>query len=237
VARQVVTERGENIDLVSLTLRDETAACRVTFWRDQAAGAAKLRAGARIRIQGIRVRTGLNGEFELSSIPLSRLELLEENEKDRPAWEDIRHVIALEAGLTTWVKGVILDFLGDLRVSVLCEFCGSELKLAEGGLRCENCNLPRSGRTSLSTDLHLDDGTGVVLVKLLRADASKLSILDRQMIESQMLTNNVSEIHLTEEQRLNLNGKEVELHGTAKPSREGGKLEFMADKVVLASSP
>lgn len=236
VARQVVTERGENIDLVSLTLRDDTAACRVTFWRDQAAGAARLRPGARIRIQGIRVRTGLSGDFELSSIPLSRLELLEENEKDGPAWEDIRHVIALEAGSKTWVKGVVLDFLSDPKVSILCESCGSELKFTEGRLTCRNCNVPRSGRTSLSADLHLDDGTGVVVVRLNAADATKLSILDIQMIESKMVKDNVSETHLSEEQNLNLIGKEVELHGTAKLSAENGKMEFIADKVVLAAS-
>jgi ssDNA-binding replication factor A large subunit len=236
VARQVVTERGENIDLVSLTLRDDTAACRVTFWRDQAADALKLKPGARVRIQGIRVRTGLSGDFELSSIPLSRLEILEENEKDRPAWEDIRHVIALEPELRTWVKGVILDLLDDSKLSFLCESCGSELRFAEGQLRCESCNLARSGRLAFSAHLRLDDGTGVVVVKLMRADASKLSIFDRQVIESQMLKSNVPEFQLSEEQRLNLTGKEVELHGTAKPSPEHGRLEFIADKVMLAAS-
>ena len=236
VARQVVTERGENIDLVSFTLRDETAACRVTFWRDQAVGAAKLSPGVRIRIQGIRVRTGLSGDPELSSIPLSRLELLEEQEKDRPAWEDIRHVIALEPGLKTWVKGVILDFLGDLNVSFLCESCGAELKFAEGRMICGNCNLPRSGKIALSAELHLDDGTGVVVVRLVRADASKLAVFDRQTIESQMLEGNVQELRVSEEQKLNLTGKEVELHGTTTPSGEGGRVEFVAERVVLASS-
>jgi ssDNA-binding replication factor A large subunit len=236
VARQVVTERGENIDLVSLTLRDDTAACRVTFWRSQTAGAVKLRPGVRVRIHGMKVRTGLSGDFELSSIPLSRLEILEENEKDRPAWEDIRHVIALEPGLKTWVKGVILELLDDPKASFLCEACGSELRFAEGQLRCENCNLPRSGRLALSTQLRLDDGTGVVVVKLMRADASKLSIFDRQIMEGQMLKSNVPEFELGEEQRLNLTGKEVELHGTAKPSPEHGRLEFIADKVMPASS-
>lgn len=234
VARQVVTERGENIDLVSLTLRDETAASRVTFWRDQAANAAKLRPGARVRIEGIRVRTGLNGDFELSSIPLSRLQLLEEKEKDRPAWEDIRHVISLEPGLKTWVKGVILDIIGDPKVSLVCESCGSELKFAEGGRRCGNCNVPRSGRIALSANLNLDDGTGVVVVKLTRADASKLSVLSSKMVEDEMVKNSVLEVGLSEEQRSNLTGKEVELHGSAQPAAEGGRMGFVADKVVSA---
>ena len=236
IARQVVTERGESVDLVSLTLRDDTAASRVTFWRDQAAGALKLRSGVRVRIQGVRVRTGLNGEFELSSIPLSRFEILEEDEKDRPAWEDIRHVIALEPGLKTWVKGVILELLGDPKLGFLCESCGSELTIGAGQFRCEKCNQPRSGKLMFSTDMRLDDGTGVVVVKLKDTDASKMSIFDRRIVESQILKNNVSEFQLTKDQSLNLTGKEVELHGTVIPSPENGRLEFVADKIILASA-
>jgi replication factor A1 len=235
VARQVVTERGENIDLVSFTLRDDTAGCRVTFWRDQAAGALRLRPGIRVKIQGIRMRTGLSGDAELSSIPLTRLEILGESERDRPAWEDIRHVIALEPGLTTWIKGVVLEFREDPKVSFLCESCGSELKASEGQLRCGSCNLPRSGRLVLSTSLRLDDGTGVLDVKLVRAYADKLTVLERKTIEGQMLKGGVSELQLGDEQRLNLTGKEIELHGTAKSSPAHGRLEFIADKVVLAS--
>jgi replication factor A1 len=235
VPRQVVTERGESIDLASFTLRDSTGACRVTLWREQAANALKLRAGLSVRIQGARVRTGLSGEFELSTIPLSRLEILDAV-KERPAWEDIRHVIALEPGLSTWVKGVILEVLEDPKVSLVCESCRSELKFVEDERRCENCGQPRSGSLTLSTRLRLDDGTGVVDVKLLRADASGLTLFDSKEIENQMLKDHISEIQLSREQGLNLIGKEVELHGTAETSPDLGKLEFIAKRVVLAGA-
>jgi replication factor A1 len=234
VSRQVVTERGETIDLASFTLRDTTRACRVTFWRDQAANALKLRAGVNVRIQGIRVRTGLSGDFELTSIPLSRLEILEAV-KDRPAWEDIRHVIALEAGLSTWVKGVVLEVLDDLKVSLLCESCGSEMKFAEDKPWCENCGQARSGRFALSTRLRLDDGTGVVDARLLHAEADTITVFDRKAIENQMLQNHITEIELGKEQVLNLIGKEVEVKGIAETSPDHGKLEFIAKKVLLAN--
>ena len=232
VARQVVTERGENIDLASFTLRDETAACRVTFWRDQAVGTTKLRAGLPVRIHGIRVRTGLSGEFELSSIPLTRLELLEESQREKPAWEDIRHVIALEPGLTTWVKGVILEFLGDSKVGFLCETCGSQLHFTENQLSCGKCNAVRSGRLTLSIRVRLDDGTGVLTVTATEADADRL--LEKKVIEDQIVKG-LLEPQLGEEQVVSLRGKEVEVHGTAKPA-ENGKLEFVADKFILAGS-
>ena len=234
MARQIVTEKGENVSLASFTLRDDTAARRVTLWRDQAASAEKLKPGTRVRIEGVRVRTGLTGDFELSSIPLTRLQVLEEKEKERPAWEDIRHVIALEPGLKTWVKGVIIDFQSDPKVGLLCESCGSGLAFAGGQLVCQKCKLPRSGRVVLSSSLKLDDGTGVVNAKLIQVDASKLSVLDRRVVESELSETNSAEAVLREEQKTALNGKEVELHGIVESSSKGG-LEFIVDKIMLAS--
>jgi replication factor A1 len=234
--RQVVTERGEQIDLASFMLRDDTGTSRVTFWREQAANALKLRPGTNVKIQGIRVRTGLSGDFELTSIPLSRLEILEGDVKEKPAWEDIRHVIALEPGLNTWIKGVILEVLDDPKIGLACESCGSEMALSETELRCENCKQPRSGRFSLSTNLRLDDGTGVVDVRLICANAAGLTLFDRKDIETQMLKNHTPTIELSRERASILIGKEVELNGTAKPSSDQSKLEFVATRILLASA-
>jgi replication factor A1 len=235
LSRQVVTERGETIDLASFSLKDDTGACRVTFWREQAANAVKLRVGLHVKIDGVRVRTGLNGEFELASIPLSRLQILEDA-KEKPAWEDIRHVIALEPGLTTWVKGVILQVLDEPKVTLLCESCGSELKFVEDQLTCENCKQAGSGRFALSIHLQLDDGTGVIEAKLSRANAVGAGLFDTKEAENQMRKNRICEIQLNKEQALSMVGKEIELNGTAEPSAKQGKLEFAATKVMLASA-
>jgi len=239
--RQVVTERGEKIDLVSFTLRDDTSACRTTFWREQANEALKLRSGAHVRIQGVRVRTGLTGDFELSSIPLSRLEIiddaaLEGPSKDRPAWEDIRHVIALEDGLKTWVKGIILEVLETPKIALLCESCASVLRFEEDKQICENCGQPRAGKTSLTARIRVDDGTGVVDVQLLHTDVPDW-LCDRKETENQLLTSRVSEIQLSKEQSFKLIGKEIELNGTAARVAGHDKLEFIADRIVLATTP
>jgi replication factor A1 len=234
--RQVVTERGDQIDLASFILRDDTGTSRVTFWREQAVNVLKLRAGTHVRIQGMRVRTGLSGDFELTSIPLSRLEIPEEGVKEKPAWEDIRHVIALEPGLTTWIKGVILEVLDGPKIGLACESCGSEMVISDNELRCENCKQPRSGRFSLSTNLRLDDGTGIVDVRLMSANASGLTLFDRKEIETQMLEKHTPTIDLSRERASILIGKEVEVNGTAKPSSDQGKLEFLVTRIMLASA-
>ena len=234
LARQVVLQGGEKIDLASFTVRDDTSACRVTFWRDQASTALKLRTGVRVRLRGMRVRTGLNGEFELSSIPLSSIETLGEEVKDRPAWEDIRHVIALEPGLRTWVKGVILEVLDVPKIAFLCESCGSQLVSTENQLLCPNCSLPRQGNPVITAHIRLDDGTGVLDVRLSNVNADKVPNLDYNDIRARAVNGKSAEIQLNGEQGAKLVGKEVELNGVAKHS-DHGKMEFLVEKMLYAS--
>lgn len=76
IIRQVVTKKGETVDIASFTLKDETGSTRVTFWREQARLAKELQSGMKLQMTGVRVRTGLTGEMELSSIPLMRISVI-----------------------------------------------------------------------------------------------------------------------------------------------------------------
>jgi replication factor A1 len=234
LARQVVTEKGETISLVSFTLRDDTAASRVTFWRDQVDQVSKLRPGTRVKISGLRVRTGLSGDFELSSIPLTRVDLLEELPKDRPAWEDIRHIIALEPGLSTWIKGVVLR-ISVPKLAALCESCGNPLRVIENSYTCEKCNTQRTGKLVFLGCLQVDDGTGVAEVAITDLEAGSLFLLNAEEIKSKMLTDGDYETKLSNEQVSLIIGREIEVYGTANQKTSQGKFEFQAKKVVVAT--
>jgi replication factor A1 len=236
LTRQVVIEKGETINLSSFTLRDSTSSSKVTFWRDQAADALKLRPGVRVRIQGLRVRTGLTGEFELSSIPLSRIEVLDEIVKERPAWEDIRHVIALEPGLSTWIKGIVLEVPEDSKLIALCETCGSALRVSENEYTCETCKQPRSGRIVFTGRVRIDDGTGLADVVFSDIDEQALPALNLAEVKHQMLRNHESQVLLSKGQLLDVVGREIEVYGIAKQSAENGKFELIAKKALLASA-
>ena len=107
VIRQVSTEKGESINVASFTLKEETGSIRLTLWRDHANLANKLTPNHRLRVTGVRIRPGLNGQMELSSIPLTKISILHA-QVEKPAWEDIRKIISLEAGLETWIKGQVV---------------------------------------------------------------------------------------------------------------------------------
>jgi ssDNA-binding replication factor A large subunit len=232
-ARQVVTDRGETVSLASFTLRDDSGLAKVTFWRDQVPVVTSLKPGTRVRITGLRVRPGLGGELELSSVPATGIHAFEQPASERPAWEDIRHVIALEPGLTTWVKGIILEILSDLRLVPLCETCGSTLSLSEGKFSCPTCKSTRTGEVELTGRLKIDDGTGVAEVAFSSLEPNQFTSRNPSENLQQMLDESRSQLILEKEEKARLIGKEIEVYGTAEPL--GGKVKFVvkAKKVIV----
>ena len=231
LVRQVVTAKGENVNVASFTIRDDTAAAKISVWREQVAQVTNLHTGIRVRITGVRVRPGLD-QMELSTIPLARIELIDAPVKDRPAWEDIRHVIALEPGLSTWLKGVVLEVKDAITLSAVCEVCNVELSTRSGQFFCDKCGSSKTGKLLLSGRLRIDDGTGAADVILSEYDASNLAALDLQKIREVTLSEGKVTRNLSDEVA-GLLGKEVEVYGTVEPTSNKSKVEFKARKIVL----
>lgn len=231
--RQVVTEKGETINVASFTLRDDVGSAKLTLWRDQVAMATKLRPGTRLRVTGVRVRPGLGGQLELSSIPLAKIETIDQPASERPAWEDIRHVIALEPGLTTWIRGMVLDVVEDQKLLALCETCSSPLMVSQKGFNCDNCNSARSGNITLVGRLRIDDGTGVADVVISNQDPAQFVSKDLAQVRERMLKEGKAEFVLSREELSNIVGKEIEVYGTAEQEGIQSKFEVRARKILV----
>ncbi|HXZ97777.1 MAG TPA: hypothetical protein VED24_00260, partial [Candidatus Acidoferrum sp.] len=224
--RQVATERGETVSVASFTFRDDVGSARVTLWRDQTAVAAKLRPGTRLRLTGLRVRPGLNGQLELSSIPLTKIEMVDKAVSDRPAWEDIRQVIALEAGLTTWIKGLVLEIVDNPKLAASCETCGERLNLSNGNFVCDQCKSNKDGNIAVTVRLRIDDGTGVADVILLDQNPRQFTPIDTEEFRLRMMKQSVTVLELERETLSNIVDKEIEAYGTAEPEDGQRKLVF-----------
>jgi replication factor A1 len=231
--RQVVTEKGETIDVASFMLRDDVGSAKVTLWRDEAVKATKFRPGTRLRLIGVRVRSGLNGQPELSSIPPTRIEELGKAVNDEPAWEDIRQAISLEAGLTTWIKGMVMEVVGDSKLTASCETCGGPLKVAEGNFLCDHCGTSKMGNITLNARIRIDDGTGVTNVTLVNQDPRQFTPIDLQELRERMLRQAEASLELETERLSSLTGKEIEAYGTAEAGSPEEKLVFKAKRIVI----
>lgn len=230
--RQVVTERGETVDVASFALRDDLGSAKVTLWRDQAAGATKLRPATRLRLTGLRVRPGLNGQLELSSIPLTKIETVDKAASDRPAWEDIRQVITLEAGLTTWIKGLVLDVVENPKLVASCEMCGERLTVTDNNLFCDRCKSNKAGNITLNGRLRIDDGTGVTDLVLSDQNPRQFTPIDTQEFRERMLKEGKTTLELEKETLSNIVGKEIEAYGTVESESEQERLIFKARRIV-----
>lgn len=237
VARQVVTEKGETVNLASFTLRDETGSAKITFWRDQVESVTKLRKGLRVRITGARVRSGLTGEFELTSTPATKMGVSEQPATERPAWEDIRHVIALEPGLSTWVKGVILEVLEQPKLFIVCETCNSQLTLSNKSFSCPSCKSTKEGPIKFTGRFKIDDGTGVAEVVVSAFDPTQFAQIDTGTVRERMLGGNKTELVLDEESFAKTIGKEIEIYGTAETAGTQSKFQIKAKKIVFVGKP
>jgi replication factor A1 len=230
--RQVTTERGETVNVASFALRDDMGSAKVTLWRDQTSIATKLRPGTRLRLTGLRVRAGLNGQLELSSIPLTKIEMVDKPAGDRPAWEDIRQVIALEAGLTTWIKGLVLEIADNPRLVASCETCGERLTFSNSNFVCDHCKSNKAGNITLTARLRIDDGTGVADVILLDQNPRQFTPIDTEEFRQRMMKQGITVLELEREALSNTVGKEIEAHGTAESEDGQKKLIFKAKRIV-----
>jgi ssDNA-binding replication factor A large subunit len=230
--RQVVTERGENVNVASFSLRDDMGSAKVTLWRDQADAATKLRLGTRLRMTGLRVRPGLSGQLELSSIPLTKIETADKAASDRPAWEDIRQVIALEVGLTTWVKGVVLDVADSPKLVASCETCSKGLTVIDDNFVCDYCKSNKTGNITLHGRLRIDDGTGVADVILVDQNPRQFTPIDTLEFRERMLKQGVTSLELEREALSSIIGKEIEAYGSVESGSGQEKLIFKAKRIV-----
>jgi ssDNA-binding replication factor A large subunit len=230
--RQVVTEKGDSVDVASFSLRDDVGSAKITLWRDQAIAATKLRPGIRLRLIGLRVRPGLNGQLELSSIPLTKIETVDKQAADRPAWEDIRQVIALEAGLTTWIKGQVLEVSEDPKLTASCETCAELLTISGGNFACTHCKSNKAENIVLNGRLRIDDGTGVIDVILVDQNPRQFAPVDIHEYRERMLKEGITSLELDKEVISNLVGKDIEAYGTVEAHSGQQKLNFKAKRIV-----
>jgi hypothetical protein len=170
--------------------------------------------------------------LELSSIPLTKIEPEDKAASDRPAWEDIRQVIALEVGLTTWIKGMVLDVVDNPKLSASCETCGKPLAFSHGNFVCDHCKSNRAGNITLSGRLRIDDGTGVTDLVLSDQDPRQFTPIDLQEFQARMLKEGNTTLELEKEVLSNLVGKEIEVYGSVEAGTGKEKLMFKAKRIV-----
>lgn len=142
-------------------------------------------------------------------------------------------MIALEPGLTTWVKGIILETLGDPKLLALCETCDSPLTVLGKKFNCSNCKSVKAGKVGFTGRFKIDDGTGVGEVTISGVEPTKFTSGKPADALEQMLQEGDPQLTLEKGELGAVIGKEIEVYGTAEPTGTTAKYEIKAKKVIV----
>ncbi|MDQ1279225.1 MAG: hypothetical protein QG670_485, partial [Thermoproteota archaeon] len=174
VVRTVTTRDGQEVDVASLRIRDQTGEIRVSLWRDLAEKVRSLPLETAIRVKNVYVRTGFDGSLELSSRSTTEVEIIHSEEKndtsilefgDEDA-EKPEKISELEEGDKVNVKGKIVEFSKSSQIQPTCPRCKRRIQQEDDGKWvCDKCGeIPQPVLTLVVNALIEDSSGGIVAV-------------------------------------------------------------------------
>jgi hypothetical protein len=87
----------------------------------------------------------------------------------------------------------------------------------------------------LNARLRIDDGTGAIVVHVSKQELVGTATIDVKQVQQRMLKESKASLTLGKDEIASLIEKEVEVYGTAEPSKTEWKLDFRAKKVLFVS--
>ena len=212
--RQITTRDGRELMVASLRLRDETGEIGVSLWNENVDKVRDLPLGTRLRIQDAFVRTGFNGDLELSTRSVTKVEVLsdETGGVERPL--DGEHGL-VEGDVYQGDARLIEP--SECRVEVVCPSCGGPVRELNGRFVCNECGRVPEVRRRLVVEADMEGNGRRFRAVFSGEDAEKLLGMKGDFVWnliSQSLDNNAP-LELT---RKKLRGQLLRLEGTVAES-------------------
>lgn len=231
--RDVTTGKGDNIQVTSTRIRDDTGEARVSFWRSHAAEASKLQRGSRIRIYGLVPKAGLVGDTEFNTFQASNLEVLARPETTSPLAEEFRQFITFKENEQVWVRAIILDAGEDAALTSVCCQCGQPIAPSNDLFICATDGPQTEPTWLLTTRMRLDDGTDTFVANVRSKEPQTLIGKSVSWAQKEILAKGASTVALPIDATGKLAGMRIEAFGVTRRDPQTGKLVLDSDKVIL----
>ena len=231
--RDVTTGKGENIQVTSTRIRDDTGEARVSFWRSHAAEASRLQRGSRIRIYGLVPKLGLVGDTEFNTVQASKLEVLARPETAGPPAEEFRQFITLNENEQVWIRAIILDAGEDAALTSVCSQCEQPIAPSNDHFVCGTHGAQAEPTWLLTTRMRLDDGTDTFVANVRSKEPETLIGKSVSWAQKEILAKGASTVALPIDATGKLAGMRMEAFGVTRRDPQTGKLVLDFDKVIL----
>jgi replication factor A1 len=231
--RDVTTGKGENIQVTSTRIRDDTGETRISFWRSHAVEASKLQRGSRIRIYGLVPKPGLVGDTEFNTVQASKLEALGRVETASAPADEFRQFLTLKENEQVWVRAIVLDAGEDAALASVCSQCEQPVSPANDHFICATHGPQTEPTWLLTTRMRLDDGTDTIVANVRTKEPHALIGKSVNWAQKEILAKGTSTVALPIDVTGKLAGMRIEAFGVTRRDPQTGKLVLDTDKMIL----
>ena len=231
--RDITTGKGENIQVTSTRIRDNTGEARVSFWRSHAVEASKLQRGSRVRVYGLVPKPGLAGDTEFNTIQASKIEVLARVETAGPSADEFRQFLSLKENEQVWVRAIVLDAGEDAALTSVCGQCEQPVAPSNDHFACSTHGPQADPTWLLTTHMRLDDGTDTIVANVRTKEPHNLIGKSVSWAQKEILAKGTSTVALPIDATGKLAGMRIEAFGVTRRDPQTGKLVLDTDKVFL----
>jgi ssDNA-binding replication factor A large subunit len=231
--RDITTGRGENIQVTSTRIRDDTGDARVSFWRSHATEAGRLKHGSKIRIYGLVPKPGITGETEFNTVQASRLEVLVTGETIGPSPDEFRQFLTLKENERVWIRAIVLDAGEDASLTSICTQCEQPVAPSDNQFVCSAHGLQAEPTWLLTTRMRIDDGTDTIVANIRTKEPQALIGKSVSWAQKEILAKGTSTVALPIDATGKLAGMRIEAFGVTRLDPQTGKLVLDTAKLFL----
>ena len=233
ILTEVLSEGGEKIEVASSRIRDETGEARVSFWRTLARRAVEIPSKMRVRLVGMRFRVGMGGEIELSSDPLTTLEIMAKTEDHLLPTEEVKRLVELRPGESGTIQAMILEVSEKSFMYATCSNCMSRVEFEDDEVACSSCGIVKDISPQLLLHLKIDDGTAFVDAAAESPNADSLLKENIDILWKKLREQKVSKVSLPIEVTGKLIGMRIEASGIMEYDTKAGKPKFLVNRLKV----
>ncbi|MHA1627236.1 MAG: OB-fold nucleic acid binding domain-containing protein [Candidatus Asgardarchaeia archaeon] len=228
---------GESIEMLSLTLSDESGSIRCISWdKGKIEMLSEVKEGDVIVIKhgytkmgpnGLEVRIGRGGVVEINpkGVSLPSLELLSKKEVSEWNYKKIREVSERSMA---FIRGTIVYFYEKPLVYTACPHCMSRVERIGDIWNCPNCGVVENPINRLMISVTIDDGTSNIRASFIGESAEKLTGITADEVMRRIRGGEYVE-DLQREIKEKILGLEVGVFGKVQRNEVFGGLEVMVN--------
>jgi len=231
ILREVLSEGVEKIEVASSRVRDETGEARVSLWRALARQVVEIPSKMRVRLVGVRFRVGTDGEVELSSDPLTTLEIMAKPEDQLVSTEEVKRLVELRNGESATIRAMILEVSEKSFMYAACSNCMGRVDFEDDEIACSSCGIVKDISPQISLDLKIDDGTAFIDATTESPNAENLLKENMDILWKKLREQKVSKVSLPIEVTGKLVGMRIEASGIMEYDTKTGKPKFLVNRL------